>query len=316
VSSPSDSPAGTPGPGSASTGAAAPTGVIHDIGYRPYSGPRLGERAVAWALFVTGLRNCFGLGRSGRSKILPMALFGLMLLPALILVGILVQARKILGLDDHIVAYSVYPVTTQLLISIFVAAQAPALISRDLRFRTITLYLARPTRRSTYVLVRMASLTAATFLLIASPLLLMYVGGLLAELPLGRETGRILAALLSALLLAACLAGLASLVAALTLRRGLAVAAVIIVLLVSYTVVSIIQGISIDTGHETVGQVAGLFSPYTLINGLQVFLFDSQQSTPTPPTGTGMGLAYVAATCLIVLGTVAAMLARYRRIPT
>lgn len=293
-----------------------PTGVIHDIGYRPYSGPRLGERAVARALFVTGLRNCFGLGRSGRSKVLPMALFGLMLLPALILVGILVQARKLLGLDDHIVAYSVYPVTTQLLISIFVAAQAPALISRDLRFRTITLYLARPTRRSTYVLVRMASLTAATFVLIVSPLLLMYVGGLLAELPLGRETGRFLAAALGALLLAACLAGLAALVAALTLRRGLAVAAVIIVLLVTYTVVSIIQGISVDTGHETVGEVAGLFSPYTLVNGVLVFVFDSQQSTPTPPTSTAMGLAYVATTAVTVLGTVGAMLARYRRIPT
>ncbi len=312
MSNPSDAPAG------ATTGAStgAPTGVIHDIGYRPYSGPRLGERAVARALFVTGLRNCFGLGRSGRSKILPMTLFGLMLLPALILVGILVQARKLLGLDDHIVAYSVYPVTTQLLISIFVASQAPALISRDLRFRTITLYLARPTRRSTYVLVRMASLTAATFVLIASPLLLMYVGGLLAELPVGRETGRFLAAAFAALLLAACLSGLAALVAALTLRRGLAVAAVIIVLLVSYTVVSIIQGISFDTGHETVGEVAGLFSPYTLVNGVQVFLFDSQESTATPPTGTGMGLAYVAATAVTVLGTVGAMLARYRRIPT
>ena len=44
----------------------APAGVIHDIGYRPYAGPRLGEREVAWAFFVTGLRNCFGLGRSGQ----------------------------------------------------------------------------------------------------------------------------------------------------------------------------------------------------------------------------------------------------------
>ena len=56
-------------------------------------------------------------------------------------------------------AYSTYPVTTQLLISVFVAAQAPTLFSRDLRFRTITLYLARPLRRSVYVLVRAASLT-------------------------------------------------------------------------------------------------------------------------------------------------------------
>jgi ABC-2 type transport system permease protein len=303
VSSPSD-PVGAP----------APAAVIHDIGYRPYGGPRLGERAVAKALFVTGLRNCYGLGRSARSKVLPMGLLGLMLLPALILVGVLVQLRNLLGLDRQIVAYSVYPITTQLLISVFVASQAPALISRDLRFRTITLYLARPARRTTYVLVRLASLTAATFMLIAAPILLLYVGGLLADLPVGRETELVLGALTGALLLAACLSSLAALVSALTIRRGLAVAAVIVVLLVSYTVVSIIQGISSETGHETVGEVAGLFSPYTLVNGLQVFLFDSPEATPTPPSGDAMGLLYLLITGLTILGATGAMLARYRRV--
>ena len=303
MSSPSDAP--HPG---------APAGVIHDIGYRPYSGPRLGERAVARAFFVTGLRNCYGLGRSGRSKVLPMGLLGVMLLPALIMVGVLVQAKDALGLDEQIVAYSVYPTTTQLLISVYVAAQAPALISRDLRFGTITLYLARPGRRATYVLVRLASLAAATFVLIAAPLLLLYAGGLLAGLPAGRETGRFLGAVVGAVLLAACLAGLAAVVAALTTRRGMAVTAVIVVLLVSYTIVSTIQGISLDSGHETVGQVAGLFSPYTLVDGVQVFLFDSPEATPTPPVGTAMGVLYLAATAVTVLGAVGAMLARYRRI--
>jgi ABC-2 type transport system permease protein len=303
VSSPSDPPTPT-----------APGAVIHDIGYRPYSGPRLGERAVAWSFFVTGLRNSFGLGRSGRSKILPMGLVGLMLLPALILVGVLVQARDLLGLDEHIVPYSTYPITTQLLISIFVAAQAPALISRDLRFRTITLYLARPARRTTYVLVRLASLMAATFVLIAAPLLLLYVGGLLADLPPGRETRLVLGALAGALLLASCLACLAALVSALTVRRGLAVAAVIVVLLVSYTVVATIQGISFDTGHETVGEVAGLFSPYTLVNGVQVFLFDSPEATVTPPTSDAMGFLYLAAAAVTILAAVGAMLARYRKV--
>jgi ABC-2 type transport system permease protein len=304
VSSPSDAPETT----------ATPAGVIHDIGYRPYSGPRLGERAVAWAFFVTGLRNCFGLGRSGRSKILPMGLLALMLLPALILVGVLVQAKNLLDLTEHIVPYSTYPLTTQLLISVFVAAQAPALISRDLRFRTITLYLARPARRTTYVLVRLASLTAATFLLIGAPLLLLYVGGLLADLPIGRETRLFLGAIVGAALLAACLATLAALVAALTTRRGLAVAAVIVVLLVSYTVVATIQGISFETGHETVGQVAGIFSPYTLVNGVQVFLFDSPEATRTPPDGTAMGVLYLVATAVSILGAVGAMLLRYRKV--
>jgi ABC-2 type transport system permease protein len=292
----------------------SPTGVIHDIGYRPYSGDRLGEGKVAWSLFVTGLRNCYGLGRSARSKALPMILLGLMLLPALILVGVLVQAKQLLGLDDQIVPYSTYPLTVQLLISVFVASQAPALVSRDLRFRTLTLYLARPLRRTTYVLVRMASLTAATFILIGLPLLLMYVGGLLADLPVGRESERIVQALVGALLLSGCLAGPAAVVAALTTRRGLAIAAIIVVLLVSFVVVSVIQGIGMDTGHDTVAQVAGLFSPYTLVNEVQVFLFDSPAGTQAPPTGDGIGLLHVLAVLVVLLGSVGAMLWRYRKL--
>jgi ABC-2 type transport system permease protein len=292
----------------------SPTGVIHDIGYRPYAGERLGEGAVAWSLFVTGLRHCYGLGRSARSKALPMILLGIMLLPALILVGVLVQARDLIGLDDHIVPFSRYPVILQLVISVFVASQAPALVSRDLRFHTLTLYLARPLRRTTYVLVRMASLTAATFILIGLPLLVMYVGGLLADLPVGRETERILQALLGALLLAGCLAGPAALVAALTTRRGLAVAAIIVVLLVSYAVVTPIQGIGTEEGHDTIAQVAGLFSPYTLTNGLQVWLFDSPSAMPTDPTGDGIGLLHLLAVVVVLAGSVGAMLWRYRKL--
>ena len=243
-----------------------------------------------------------------------MMLLAMMLLPALILTGVLVQARDLLELDQQIVAYSTYPITTQLLISVFVAAQAPTLLSRDLRFRTITLYLARPMRRSVYVLVRVASLTAATFVLIGAPLLLMYVGGLLADLPPAPRPGKFLGALVGAVLLAACLSGLAAMVAALTVRRGLAVAAVIVVLLVSYTVVATIQGISEETGDDVVGEVAGLFSPYTLVNGVQVFLFDSPDATVTPPSSTAMGLLYVAAVVVMVLGSLAVLMARYRKV--
>ena len=291
-----------------------PAGVIHDIGYRSYTGPRLGEPAIAWALFVTGVRHCFGLGRSARSKALPMILLALMVLPAVILVGVLVQAKDLLGLDEHLVPYSTYPITTQLLITVFVAAQAPALISRDLRFGTITLYLARPASRTTYVLVRLASLAAATFLLIAVPLVVLYVGGLLADLPVGRETGRFLGALAGALLLSGCLAGLAALVAALTTRRGLAVTAVIVVLLVSYTVVSTVQGISEETGHQTVAEVAGVFSPYTLVQGLQVLALDVPQATPIVPEGALTAVLYVVALLATIGGTAGAMLARYRKV--
>ena len=290
-----------------------PSGVIHDLGYRPYAGPRLGAGPVAWSFFRTGLRNTYGLGRSGRSKVLPMILLAMMLLPALILVGVLVQAQDLLDLDQQLVAYSRYPVITQALISVFVAAQAPALISRDLRFRTITLYLARPMHRSVYVLVRYASLTVATFILIGAPLVLMYAGGLLADLPVGRETRDFLGAMFGAVLLAALLSGLAAVVAALTVRRGLAVAAVIVVLGVSYTAVSTVQGIR-PTPATTRSARSRASSRRTRWSTA------SRSSCSTPRTrpsrrrrhGHGSGLRPVA--LLIVAGSVGALLARYRTV--
>jgi len=117
-----------------------------------------------------------------------------------------------------------------------------------------------------------------------------------------------------AALLAVLLAGLAALVSALTVRRGMAVAAVIVVLLVSYTVVASIQGISVATGNETVGEVAGIFSPYTLVNGVQHYLFDSPRATPAPPSSDAMGLLYVAAVVVMAGGSVVALIARYRRV--
>ena len=63
--------------------APARTGAIHDIGYRHYDGPRLGAAYIRRSLFVETLRGAYGLGRSARSKVMPLGLLALMALPAL-----------------------------------------------------------------------------------------------------------------------------------------------------------------------------------------------------------------------------------------
>ena len=65
-----------------------PTGSIYDIGYRGYDGPRLGRRHAFTTLFVQGLRATFGLGRSGRAKILPAFCLVLPAIVALIIVAL------------------------------------------------------------------------------------------------------------------------------------------------------------------------------------------------------------------------------------
>jgi ABC-2 type transport system permease protein len=286
--------------------------VIHDLGYRPYAGARHGSGYVAWSLYKLGVRHGFGLGRSGKSKVLPFGLLALMVAPAVILVGVIVLVPRF---DEQIVAYTSYPVVTQLLVSVFVAAQAPVLFSRDIRYRTLALYFARPLRRTTFVLVRYASLSTAVLLLLLAPLLVLYVGGLLAGLPVGRETVDVLVAVLGVVVLAALLAALAAVVAAVTPRRGLAVAAIVVLLVLGYAVVRAVMGIAFDADAEVVGTVAGVFSPYTLFSGMLTSVFDAPvPAGMTVPSSALGGLGYFAVTVLAVAAAVVVLTVRYRRL--
>ncbi len=292
--------------------AATPAGgtVIHDLGYRPYTGVRVGPGAIARALTLTGFRNAFGLGRSGKSKVLPFILLALNLLPAVIVGGVLAFA----GLDELPIDYTQYASTTQVLLGIFVASQAPVLFSRDLRHGTISLYLARPLRSSTYALARWAALLGATLVFLVLPIVILYAVALLGELGVGEQTRQAGIALGMAVLLALSLAGVAGLIASWSTRRGFAVVATIALLVVADGIVTAIQGISDEEGRPEIGEVAGLFSPYSLYRGLMGAWTDVE--VPTPPTSTGMVVAYVVVFVGLSTACVAALLWRYRRVAT
>jgi ABC-2 type transport system permease protein len=292
--------------------AATPVGrsVIHDLGYRPYTGPRLGEGAIARALVLTGFRNAFGLGRSGKSKVLPFILLALNILPAIIIAGVMVLT----GAKELPIGYAEYASTTQVLLGIFVAAQAPVLFSRDLRHGTIALYLARPLPSRTYALARWASLLGATLVFLLLPILLLYAVALLGELDFGEQTGDAAIAVVLAVLLALMLTGLAGLIASWSTRRGFAVVATIALLLIGNGIVSAIQAIAGEQGHARVGEVAGLFSPYSLYRGLMAAWTDAE--AVTPPTGTLMQLAYLGVAVGLSVACVAALVLRYRKVAT
>jgi len=282
-------------------------GAIYDLGYRPYDGPRNSQGAIAWSLFVAGFKNAFGLGRSGKSKVLPFLLLGINLLPVVIIVGILVFFPT----DELPVAYAAYASRTQVLLSIFVAAQAPVLFSRDLRHGTIALYLARPLPSTVYAAARWGSLLAATLVFLLAPILALYAGAVLGELDVTDQTREALEAVLLAVLLAIGLTGISGLIASISVRRGFAVVATIAVLLLGNGVVTAVQGISEEEGRPRVGEVAGLFSPYSQYRGLLGALTDER--VLTPPSG-GLTPAYYAAMLLVALVCLVALLLRYRKL--
>ncbi|MPY57410.1 ABC transporter permease [Streptomyces spongiae] len=284
---------------------------IHDIGYRSYDGPRLGRAYARRSLYSQSLRGAYGLGRSAKSKVLPMLLFVVMCVPALIMVAVAVTTKA----NDLPVDYTRYAVIMQAMISLYVASQAPQSVSRDLRFKTVPLYFSRPIETADYVRAKYAALASALFILTAAPLLVLYVGALLAKLDFTDQTKGFAQGLVSVALLSLLFAGIGLVIAAVTPRRGFGIAAVIAVLTISYGAVSTLQAIAdAQTNTEAVPWI-GLFSPITLIDGVQTAFLGASSSFPgAVGPGTGEGVVYA----LVVLGLIAAsyglLMRRYRKV--
>jgi ABC-2 type transport system permease protein len=212
----------------------------------------------------------------------------------------------------------------QAALTIFLAAQAPQSVSRDLRFKTVPLYFSRPLERIDYVAAKYAALAAALFILLAVPLLIMYTGALLGGFPFGSQTGDLALGLLGALLFAVVLAGVGLVIASLTGRRGFGVGGIITVLALSYAVVSSVQGAlafsgpngtAVSSSAETAAEWIGLFSPITLVDGVQVWALGAETSSVVgPPDGLG-GMVFLVVTLALVAGCVGLLMLRYRKVP-
>ena len=283
-------------------------GVIHDLGYRHFDGIREGTASIARTLFVTGLRHAYGLGRSGKSKVMPFILLAMSVLPALIVVGVVVLT----GSTSLPISYADYTNQTQLLVSLFAAAQAPVLFSRDLRHRSIVLYLARPLAAPVFALVRWLSLTLAVWLFMSVPTFLLYVGAMLSELDKSDQTTSLLKAVALQVLLAMLIAGITGLISSVSLRRGFAVVGSVMALIVLTGVITAVQAISAEEDADTAATAAGLFSPWSLYTGL-ANAWDAGIDTFVPVDGA-WALAYALVALLLVAGTLLGLVARFQKV--
>jgi ABC-2 type transport system permease protein len=285
-------------------------GVIHDLGYRHYDGLRAGRRYIGRALFLESAKGAYGLGRAAKSKIMPMLLLAAICLPALIMVVV----ASVTNADELPLNYTSYVLQVSPLVMIYVAGQSPASVSRDLRFRVVSLYFSRPLERIDYVVAKYAAMTAALFVFMALPLTILFVGALLAKMPVDEQVPDYLRALAGALLLALVLAGLGLVIASITPRRGLGVAAIIAVLAVVAGVQGAVQAIAVEEGAETFAGYAGLFSPFTMVQGLMSSVFGAEEVLQAEPPGALGGAVFLAATLLFVAACFGALVLRYRKV--
>jgi ABC-2 type transport system permease protein len=287
----------------ASADIARPGGVIHDIGYQRYTGPRLGRPWVVAALYGHSLRTAYGLGRTAKAKVFPA--IALVLGFAIAVIAVAVRSRT----GEVVMTYLQFVDNMGIPVLVFLAVVAPELVCRDLRSRVLPLYFSRPLRRADYALAKLAATVSAVFLLLAGPLLLMFLGGAFAQTGGARgawhEFTDFLGGLGYAAITAIVLAALAVPLAALSSRR--AIAAIVVVL--GFVVTTPVVGVLESVGGPTAQQLSSLANPVTLVNGLEAWLYRDDRLDIGD-----FGPLYLAVTLALVAVCTAALLIRYRKV--
>jgi ABC-2 type transport system permease protein len=306
-------------------GSPAAGGVIHDLGYQRYDGPRLGRSQIVKALAWHSFRAAFGFGRGARAKIVPVIAFLALCLPAI--VNAFVMSRG----NPRAVDYDTYvPALRDIIMTIFVAVQAPELVSRDLRSRVLPLYFSRPIKPGDYPLAKYLGFTAACLVLLEVPLLLLW-GGAVANVHGGSavwaETRALVPGLLVGLMWAVSLAAISLFLASLTGRRAFATGTVAITLLLTYTLAEIllqvesqgvvhggpVGGLAVNGPPPSLAEkVSGLFSPFTLFNGVRMWLGGTNPADGVLKPGA-FGVVYALVLIVLVGLCLAGLAARYRK---
>jgi ABC-2 type transport system permease protein len=293
------------------------TSVIHDLGYQRYDGPRLGRAQITRALVWHSFRAAFGFGRGAKAKIVPVIALVALCLPAA------VNAFGMARGNARLFTYDTYvPALRILIMTIFVAVQAPELVSRDLRSRVLPLYFARPIKTIDYPLAKYVAFTGACLVMMGAPLLLLY-GSTIANVHGGAavwaQTRALIPGLLLGLLWAVVLAAVSLFLASLTGRRAFATGAVAIFLLLTSTLSTILLHVESNGGAATSSlavKVSGLFSPFSLFDGVRQWLGGVNVGTnggDQLPDPGAFGIVYALVLLALLALCLTGLAARYRK---
>ena len=290
-------------------GGAGAGGRVFDLGYRRYAGAREGRARARRALFVNGVRTCFGLGRGAWTKALMVLFFGATMAPAAILIlingllgGAVDNFIDLPGADEYY--RSVSPV-----LIIFAAIIAPELLCPDRREGVIHLYFARPLTAADYVIGRWTAFFAVSLALVYSGQALLLAGLTMAapdpleylrenwlDFPRSLGAGAAVAVIATTLPLA---------VSAFTSRRAYASAAVI----GAFTLTLITAGI-LDENLSPWSRLIDVGSVQTYVNDIIFGTYDGAADDTLP---TAAAIAWYAVVAIVPAWL---LWRRYRRLET
>ncbi len=269
--------------------------AIHDLGYRRYDGPRLGAVGAWRAGYGQAFRAMFGLGRPLKAKAVPALVCTMAVLPALALV----TAASASG-GQLPVRYGPLIGGQVLLYALFVAAQVPEVISRDLQHRLLPLLFTRDVTPASYAMARLVAIFTAVWVVSLAPLLVLYLGEIgIAKDPaatvavMGTRIGPVLA---QSTLTALSMTGVAAAMAAWTARRAFATAAIFGTFLLLAAI-----SLGLDDLAGVPVRLAELLDPLRALRTTALVLFGdtTRGMTQEPPPPLGVYIAVAAAHAVI-----------------
>lgn len=247
---------------------------ILERGYRRYTGPRQGQAHAVRSVIAHTLRRILGLRRPTRAKVLPVLSIVFAYVPAIVFVGIIALFGRFGGREQArqiIPEYSEYYGFIISAIVLFVAFVAPEALCPDRRSKVLSLYLASPLTRMTYLLAKASAVAIVIAFVTVGPPLLLLLGLMMQSAgpdgPL--EVAKVLIRILeSGLFLAALYTAISMAIASLTDRRAVAAAATLFLLVGSGIVnATLTEGLGASDNLIGINLSGGPLSLVTVIYG-------------------------------------------------
>lgn len=250
-----------------------PYGEIFDRGYQHYTGERNGRGHAIRRLIIYSIKRGLGIKKKWTAKILPVILYALAYIPAVVIVALL----AFLPADEIDIGYASLYGTLELIILIWAAALAPEMLCDDRRENVLPLYFSRPLTRLDYLGAKAVALGVLMGTIIFGPPLLLFLGLVLVDNNplgyLGDHVQDLLRIVVYGVLISAFYAALGLIISNFTTRKGIA-AAILIIGAIMLT--GIANGFWEALEDQSWRSYLVLFSPFDLQTALRQWIFGEE----------------------------------------
>ena len=273
-------------------------GEIFDRGYSHYDGPREGRRRAVLALFGYSIKRALGIRKSWTAKILPALLYFSAFVPLIVMIGIAALLP-----DAAVASYPDYFGGIFTIVGIFSATVIPEILVPDRREKTLPLYFARAITRFDYVFAKLAAAAVLTMTISVLPAIILWLGTqLTAESPgsaMRENIGDLWRVILLGTLIALTLGTIALVISAMTDRKGVAIAVIVI----GFLVVSVLVELAISEFNQDWRRYLAFGDMQRVFNAIGVTLFDAEPNMDVQEADLPTWMYYTWVGFIIVAGT-------------